>query len=88
MVWSGQAGFGEQELKEWEVGGSPAGKMRAYGGLTFASVYGGSHMVCVMCYVLCVMFYVLCFRRGRHDHTLGTFFSCLSLCVSAVCVVG
>jgi carboxypeptidase C (cathepsin A) len=45
LAWAGQAAFGAQELRAWEVDGRVAGRVRAHGGLTYATVDGAGHMV-------------------------------------------
>ncbi|KAF9240280.1 serine carboxypeptidase [Melanogaster broomeanus] len=45
MPWTGQEAFVSQPLREWEVDGHVAGKVRSAGGLTFATIDGAGHMV-------------------------------------------
>lgn len=45
LEWSGQDGFKKEELKDWIVDGKVAGRMKSFGGFTFATVYGAGHMV-------------------------------------------
>lgn len=45
LEWSGKEGFVGEELREWKVGGEVAGKTRAWGPLTFATIDGAGHMV-------------------------------------------
>jgi carboxypeptidase C (cathepsin A) len=43
--WSGQDDFGKVQMREWELNGMKAGKVRTMGPLTFASIYDAGHMV-------------------------------------------
>ncbi|KAJ7886503.1 Alpha/Beta hydrolase protein [Mycena leptocephala] len=45
LEWSGGAAFKEALLREWSVGGKRAGRTRAVGALTFATVDAAGHMV-------------------------------------------
>lgn len=45
LKWTGQEKFASQVLRDWVVDGQPAGKTRAHGGLTFATIEGAGHMV-------------------------------------------
>lgn len=45
LDWYGTEAFNEETLGEWEVEGKKAGKLRTWGPLSFASVYGAGHMV-------------------------------------------
>jgi carboxypeptidase C (cathepsin A) len=45
LEWTGQAEFVKQELREWKVNGTVAGKTRSEKGFTFATVDGAGHMV-------------------------------------------
>ncbi|KAJ7122654.1 serine carboxypeptidase [Mycena crocata] len=45
LEWSGHAEFVAEPLREWTVGGKPAGKTRCAKGLTFTTVYAAGHMV-------------------------------------------
>ncbi|TRM62404.1 Alpha/Beta hydrolase protein [Schizophyllum amplum] len=47
LEWSGQADFGKYELRDWFVGGAPAGKTRSTsdGLFTFATIAAAGHMV-------------------------------------------
>ena len=45
LEWTGQGQFVKQPLKEWFVNGSAAGLTRSAKGFTFATVYGGGHLV-------------------------------------------
>lgn len=47
MEWSGQQEFAGQSLKEWTVEDGVAGLTRSAGPLTFVTIYGAGHMVCV-----------------------------------------
>lgn len=47
LDWYGKEAFNGEALGEWEVEGKKAGKMRTWGPLAFASVYGAGHMVSV-----------------------------------------
>ncbi|EIN05025.1 peptidase S10 serine carboxypeptidase [Punctularia strigosozonata HHB-11173 SS5] len=44
LEWTGQAGFAESKFRSWEVEGGKAGRVREFGGLTFATVVGAGHM--------------------------------------------
>lgn len=45
MEWTGQTGYREAEMREWMVGGEPAGKTKSFGNFTFATIYGAGHLV-------------------------------------------
>jgi cathepsin A (carboxypeptidase C) len=45
MSWSGQQAFTQAPDQTWNVGGSPAGKIRTAQNFTFLQVFGGGHMV-------------------------------------------
>lgn len=45
LEWYGQNEFVQEQLREWMVDGEVAGKLRSWGDLAFASVYGAGHMV-------------------------------------------
>ena len=47
MEWSGKKEFGDTALTDWFVGEGeqPTGKTRAFGNLTFATVYDAGHTV-------------------------------------------
>jgi carboxypeptidase C (cathepsin A) len=45
IEWTGQEVFSEAPMREWEVDGQKAGKVRSSGLLSFASIYGAGHMV-------------------------------------------
>jgi carboxypeptidase C (cathepsin A) len=45
VEWSGQEAFIDAEMREWEVNGAKVGKVRTWGPLTFATIYGAGHMV-------------------------------------------
>lgn len=53
MEWSGQAEYQKMPLREWKVGERSVGVTKAYGGLTFATIYGAGHLVSLNCYVAC-----------------------------------
>lgn len=44
LEWSGQREFAVQPLREWEVEGKLAGRVRTAQGLMFATIQGGGHM--------------------------------------------
>ena len=47
MEWPGKREFANTPLTDWFIRGSeqPAGKTRAFGNLTFATIYGAGHFV-------------------------------------------
>lgn len=45
LEWSDGDAFGKEELRDWTIGGERVGRVRAKGGLTFATVEGAGHMV-------------------------------------------
>ncbi|KAI5117301.1 hypothetical protein M0805_008565 [Coniferiporia weirii] len=45
MEWEGREAFVQEELRDWLVGGAPAGKTRTSGNFTFATIYGAGHLV-------------------------------------------
>lgn len=45
LEWTGQDAYRNEQLREWLVDGEVAGKVRAGGGLTFATIDGAGHMV-------------------------------------------
>lgn len=45
MDWSGKEAFASRPLVDWSMDGHVAGKTRAHGGLTFATVNGAGHLV-------------------------------------------
>ena len=45
LEWSGQVDFVKQPLRDWFVDGKVAGRTRSSHGFTYASVYGGGHLV-------------------------------------------
>lgn len=45
LEWTGQESYRNEHLREWLVDGEVAGKVRAGGGLTFATIDGAGHMV-------------------------------------------
>lgn len=49
MEWAGQDAFASTPLTDWYLDGDgdegPAGKTRAFGNFTFATVYGAGHFV-------------------------------------------
>jgi carboxypeptidase C (cathepsin A) len=47
MEWNGQEDFAGTKLREWFVDGTVAGLTRSARGLTFATIYGAGHMVCL-----------------------------------------
>lgn len=47
MWWSGQEGYVSKPLIDWSVDGNVAGKVRSYGDLTFATIYGAGHLVSI-----------------------------------------
>lgn len=49
LEWMGQKEFVNEDMKDWMVDGKVAGKFRGRTGLlTFATVAGAGHMVCVV----------------------------------------
>ncbi|THH02964.1 hypothetical protein EW145_g6648 [Phellinidium pouzarii] len=44
MEWAGKEAFSTTPLRDWLVGDEPAGKTRASGNLTFATIQGAGHM--------------------------------------------
>lgn len=46
LDWNGKNEFGKLGLREWDVEGKRAGRVRSSGGLTYATVEGAGHMVC------------------------------------------
>lgn len=47
MDWSGKADFVVAEKREWLLDGKRVGLTRSARGLTFATIDGAGHMVCV-----------------------------------------
>lgn len=47
LEWSGKEKFSTQPLREWFVNGKSAGNTRSANGLTFATIEGAGHMVCL-----------------------------------------
>lgn len=47
LEWTGQADFASQALREWKVNGTVAGVTRSAGPLTFVTIHGAGHMVCL-----------------------------------------
>jgi carboxypeptidase C (cathepsin A) len=48
IPWSGRAAFAGVPMREWNVGGAAAGKVRSSGLLTYASIYGAGHLVSLL----------------------------------------
>lgn len=56
LEWTGQEQFINQPLREWSVNDRAAGLTRAAQGFTFATVYGGGHLVSnLICSTLAVV---------------------------------
>lgn len=47
LEWTGQERFAAEPLRDWKVDGQVAGKVRTSGPLTFATIHGAGHMVCL-----------------------------------------
>lgn len=45
LEWSGKEGFGAEELRDWKTSGELSGQTKAFGGLTWSTIYGAGHMV-------------------------------------------
>jgi carboxypeptidase C (cathepsin A) len=45
LDWTGKKAFNTQELQDWHVNTTVAGKTRSAHGLTFATIFGAGHMV-------------------------------------------
>ena len=45
MPWSGQDGYVAEPLRDWEVDGKVAGRVRTYKNFSFATIKGAGHMV-------------------------------------------
>ena len=44
LGWSGREGFNLEPLRSWKVNGEPAGLLRTYGNLTYATVARSGHL--------------------------------------------
>ena len=62
MHWSGQDAYRNQPLREWQVDGTIVGKVRAYGNLTFATIYGAGHLVSYLVHLCICKPYTICIR--------------------------
>lgn len=48
LDWTGKEEYGSQAMREWKVDDAVVGLTRSARGLTFATIYGAGHMVCLL----------------------------------------
>ena len=55
LEWTGKPAFNAEDLREWTVDGTRAGRYKSANGLTYVTIEGAGHMVRPL----------VCFRKGR-----------------------
>lgn len=51
LDWSGKSAFVAKPLRDWKIGDRAVGVTRSSGPLTFATIHGAGHMVCLIVFL-------------------------------------